>query len=105
MKLLHGEQYFEIKKPIPSSGKFVSSSRIVDILDKGKGASLIIGVVTKDEDGEGVAGIRVGERQQHHREMRCKSTVASGDDINLHLKAPRHRRKSADPTSAPRSIR
>jgi len=52
MKLLHGEQYFEIKKLIPPSGKLISFPRIVDILDKGKGASVIIGVVTKDEDGD-----------------------------------------------------
>ncbi|CAJ0836925.1 13515_t:CDS:10 [Entrophospora sp. SA101] len=54
MKLLHGEQYLEIKKPIPISGRLTSLPRIVDILDKGKGATVIIGVETKDENGETV---------------------------------------------------
>ena len=49
MMLLHGEQYLELKKPIPTSGKLVSTPYIVDILDKGKGVSFILGVTTVDE--------------------------------------------------------
>lgn len=34
MMLLHGEQYLEIHKPIPTAGKFSMSGRIIDILVK-----------------------------------------------------------------------
>jgi len=51
MMLLHGEQYLEIRRPAPTSGKLISDSCIVDILDKGKAASVIVGVTTKDESG------------------------------------------------------
>ena len=51
MMLLHGEQYLEVHKPIPQSGKLVSKARVVDILDKGKAAAVIIGVDTMDASG------------------------------------------------------
>lgn len=52
MMLLHGEQYLEIRKPLPTAGKFTQAGKIVDILDKGKGASVILGVTTKDASGD-----------------------------------------------------
>ncbi|KAG0261603.1 hypothetical protein DFQ27_002897 [Actinomortierella ambigua] len=54
MMLLHGEQYLEIVKPIPTSGKLISTPYIVDILDKGKGCVCTVGVKTTDENGEDV---------------------------------------------------
>jgi multifunctional beta-oxidation protein len=52
MMLLHGEQFLSLKKPIPTSGTLQSKARVIDILDKGKGASVIIGVTTTDESGD-----------------------------------------------------
>ncbi|KAL2911980.1 hypothetical protein HK105_208527 [Polyrhizophydium stewartii] len=52
MMLLHGEQYLKIHKPLATSGKLTSTGRIIDILDKGKGASVIVGVTTKDASGD-----------------------------------------------------
>ncbi|RBQ67731.1 hypothetical protein FVER14953_14121 [Fusarium verticillioides] len=47
-KLLHGEHYLEIHKyPIPTAGTFVSESKLIDILDKGKAAVAIIGTTTR----------------------------------------------------------
>ena len=51
MMLVHGEQLLIIKKPIPTNGKLIQQGRIVDILDKGKGMSIILQVVSKDIDG------------------------------------------------------
>ena len=53
--LLHGEQYLEIKKPFPTAGKLISTGRIVDILDKGSGAAVTVGVTSKDVSGDVVA--------------------------------------------------
>ncbi|KAI9477831.1 MAG: hypothetical protein EXX96DRAFT_650255 [Benjaminiella poitrasii] len=52
MMLLHGEQFLSLKKPIPTSGTLKSKARLIDILDKGKGASVIINVTTTDESDE-----------------------------------------------------
>ncbi|KAI9205184.1 uncharacterized protein BJ171DRAFT_84467 [Polychytrium aggregatum] len=52
MMLLHGEQYLEFKKPLPVAGNVVNQARVIDILDKGSGAALILGVTTTDEKGE-----------------------------------------------------
>ncbi|RWS29708.1 peroxisomal multifunctional enzyme type 2-like isoform X1, partial [Leptotrombidium deliense] len=54
-KLLHGEQYMELVKPIPSRGVLHSIPRVVDVLDKGSGAVIIAEVETRDEHGEQLA--------------------------------------------------
>ncbi|KAG0052280.1 hypothetical protein BGZ83_002786 [Gryganskiella cystojenkinii] len=54
MMLLHGEQYLEIIKPIPTNGKLISTPYVVDILDKGKGCVATIGVKTTDENGDDI---------------------------------------------------
>ncbi|KAJ2917389.1 hypothetical protein MD484_g3020, partial [Candolleomyces efflorescens] len=48
-KLLHGEQYLNIKAPIPVSGSLVNEARILEVLDKGKAAAVSIIVETRDK--------------------------------------------------------
>ncbi|KAJ3350436.1 hypothetical protein HDU83_009721 [Entophlyctis luteolus] len=48
MMLLHGEQFVRHLKPLPVSGKFINTVRIVELLDKGKSAVVVLGVTSKD---------------------------------------------------------
>jgi multifunctional beta-oxidation protein len=49
MMILHGEQFLEIRKwPIPTAAKLVNYPSLVDVIDKGKGAVVVSGTVTKD---------------------------------------------------------
>lgn len=43
-KMLHGEQYLELYKPLPRAGKFKSEAVLVDILEKGPGLLLLLDV-------------------------------------------------------------
>ncbi|CAL1615578.1 unnamed protein product [Knipowitschia caucasica] len=43
-RLLHGEQYLEIFKPLPTSGTLTVHATIADYLDKGSGAVLLLDV-------------------------------------------------------------
>jgi len=49
-KLLHGEQYLSIKAPIPTSGTLVSTCRLLEVLDKGKAASVTMISETKNKE-------------------------------------------------------
>ena len=40
-QILHGEQYIEVFKPLPTSGTLTSKARIADVLDKGSGALIL----------------------------------------------------------------
>lgn len=51
-KLVHGEQYLHLLKPIPTTGAFTSKARVVDVLDKGSGAVIILESDTFDENNE-----------------------------------------------------
>ncbi|RKP10244.1 hypothetical protein THASP1DRAFT_34175 [Thamnocephalis sphaerospora] len=54
MMLLHGEQYLEIRRPLPTSGKLTQHARVLDVLDKGKAAAVTVGITSKDEQGRDV---------------------------------------------------
>jgi len=51
-RLLHGEQYTEVRRPLPPTAKLTHRARIKDIFDKGKGALIVTAIETLDEDGE-----------------------------------------------------
>ncbi|XP_074056989.1 peroxisomal multifunctional enzyme type 2 isoform X1 [Macrotis lagotis] len=43
-KVLHGEQYLELYKPLPRTGQLTNECTIVDILDKGSGLVILLDV-------------------------------------------------------------
>ncbi|CAK7269945.1 bifunctional hydroxyacyl-CoA dehydrogenase/enoyl-CoA hydratase fox2 [Sporothrix epigloea] len=54
MMLLHGEQYLEVRKyPLPTSGRLISTVKLVEVIDKGKSAIVRNGITTVNaETGE-----------------------------------------------------
>ncbi len=50
-RLLHGEQYTEIKRPLPPHAKLTHRSRVKDIWDKGKNAVVVTETRSYDESG------------------------------------------------------
>ncbi len=59
-RLLHGEQYTELRRPLPSKAKLSHRTWIKDIFDKGKNAFVVIAVETTDETGEILAYNELG---------------------------------------------
>jgi 3-hydroxyacyl-CoA dehydrogenase/3a,7a,12a-trihydroxy-5b-cholest-24-enoyl-CoA hydratase len=51
-RLLHGEQYTEVLRPLPKNAKLTHRARIKEIWDKGKGAVINTEAKTYDETGE-----------------------------------------------------
>ena len=49
---MHGEQYIELHRPIPSSGEIHSKTQLIDMLDKGSGTLVIVGVESADASGQ-----------------------------------------------------
>ena len=50
-RLLHGEQYTEVMRPLPAKAKLTHVAKIKDIFDKGKHALVVNEITTYDEDG------------------------------------------------------
>ncbi|KAJ1721352.1 hypothetical protein LPJ53_004105 [Coemansia erecta] len=55
MMLLHGEQFVEIHRPLPTSGRLMCTTQIVDIQDKGKGLTATGRLTMRDAEGNVVA--------------------------------------------------
>jgi 3-hydroxyacyl-CoA dehydrogenase/3a,7a,12a-trihydroxy-5b-cholest-24-enoyl-CoA hydratase len=51
-RVLHGEQYTELRRPLPPSGKLTHKAKIKDIFDKGKNALVVTEIRSYDESGE-----------------------------------------------------
>ncbi len=51
-RVLHGEQYTELKRPLPTRGKLTTRGTVKSIYDKGKGAVVNTEFVTYDEHGD-----------------------------------------------------
>jgi (3R)-3-hydroxyacyl-CoA dehydrogenase / 3a,7a,12a-trihydroxy-5b-cholest-24-enoyl-CoA hydratase / enoyl-CoA hydratase 2 len=51
-RVLHGEQYTELRRPLPIKATLRHQARVKDIFDKGKNALVVTEVVSVDEDGE-----------------------------------------------------
>src|SRR5512139_71955 len=51
-RVLHGEQYTELVRPLPTTGKLTTKARVKDIFDKGKNALVVTEFITYDENGD-----------------------------------------------------
>ena len=51
-RILHGEQYMELKRPLPTHAKLTHKAKIKDIFDKGKNAIVVTEITSSDETGE-----------------------------------------------------
>jgi 3-hydroxyacyl-CoA dehydrogenase/3a,7a,12a-trihydroxy-5b-cholest-24-enoyl-CoA hydratase len=51
-RVLHGEQYTEVLRPLPTSGKLSTKAKVKDIFDKGKNALVVTEFTTYDETGD-----------------------------------------------------
>uniref|UniRef100_A0A914WX11 MaoC-like domain-containing protein n=1 Tax=Plectus sambesii TaxID=2011161 RepID=A0A914WX11_9BILA len=49
-KILHGEQFLQVLRPFPTEATLRSQGQIADILDKGKGALILINVDTFNDE-------------------------------------------------------
>ncbi|TAE95928.1 MAG: hypothetical protein EAZ80_08875 [Runella slithyformis] len=50
--MLHGEQYVELLRPLPTDGKLITRGSIVDVMDKKSGAVVVTLCESRDEHGE-----------------------------------------------------
>lgn len=57
--LLHGEQFLQLHKPLPTSATIINKARIAKVYDKGSGALVLLDVDSFDETGAAVAYNRV----------------------------------------------
>jgi acyl dehydratase len=58
MLILHGEQTVTLHRALPTAAHVTTSATVVDVLDKAKGAAIVIEAETRDEAGQPLAGNR-----------------------------------------------
>lgn len=58
-RILHGEQFTEVLRPLPERGELSHKARITDIWDKGKHALIVTEVESFDDDGDLLARNRI----------------------------------------------
>ena len=58
-RILHGEQYTEVVRPLPPNAKLTHKAKVADIWDKGKHALVVTEVDSFDEDGDLLAKNRI----------------------------------------------
>ncbi len=51
-RILHGEQYTEVIRPLPAKAELRHKIKIKDIWDKGKGAVVVTEIISSDADGD-----------------------------------------------------
>ncbi len=51
-RVLHGEQYTEVLRPLPTTGKLTTKAKVKDIFDKGKNALVVTEFTTYDDAGD-----------------------------------------------------
>ncbi|MDI1447455.1 peroxisomal multifunctional enzyme type 2 [Polyangium sp. 6x1] len=51
-RLLHGEQYLELSRPLPPKAKLTHKAKVKEIWDKGKNALIVTEIRSTDESGE-----------------------------------------------------
>ncbi len=59
-RLLHGEQYTELRRPLPPKASLSHRTWVKDIFDKGKNAFVVMAIETTDETGEVLAYNELG---------------------------------------------
>ena len=59
-RLLHGEQYTELRRPLPPKATLSHRTWVKDIFDKGKNAFVVMAIETTDETGEVLAYNELG---------------------------------------------
>ena len=59
-RLLHGEQYTELRRPLPPKAKLTHKTWVKDIFDKGKNAFVVFATESTDESGEVIAYNELG---------------------------------------------
>ncbi len=59
-RMLHGEQYTELRRPLPPKANLSHRAWVKDIFDKGKNAFVVIAIETADETGEVLAYNELG---------------------------------------------
>ncbi|MCA9944741.1 MAG: MaoC family dehydratase N-terminal domain-containing protein [Anaerolineales bacterium] len=55
MMLLHGEQYLELKRPLPTAATIHNTAKITAVYDKGKGAVVLTETTSTDSQGNEIA--------------------------------------------------